>query len=394
MENFGSVVLEAFLAGQKSKREREQLAQAKLIGDEKLKLEQDQQRIQQQQFGEHLKLQKDQFQTEQQLRAASHKLQETIARSAMSYRNMQGAGDGLGNVTKDEQTGDYNITPFSTPQQIGQARATIQAPVLDAQAEKTMKIASNQGAISAANATTLQKQKAGDAITLAGVNNTAADRRAAQKNANSIRTAEIAANSRILVANKNLAAGKPSADELKQDIDGVADGLITMQTLKELGTDATGKTELMRAARQKGFRILSIQDHKDLNNLGEFGIVYSLALEYNQALKSKNVSEIVRLESQLESTLGKLATTIGNEKGALSLADINRQRGNIPSKMGAVLGNNDKKLETLFRFYQNKVNTSMRGMNDEQKVRLSRTFNLIGPPLPTDAPRKIPREQQ
>lgn len=393
MANFGSTVVEAYLQGQQNRQRREAISARNLQEQEELKLRQQQVADQNRQFNEQLKLKQDEFKAETQLRSADFKLRETVAKQMQAARAAEIQAKGMGTVEKDAE-GNFQINAFNTPQEVGQAQATIQQPILEAQAAKQIAVQDNANT----NAVKLEEARQTNREDLAKVNNDAAMGRAQLASNARIKGAEIAASSRILAAKTAKEAKDFASNPLavEADLAAVKEGTLTFQTLKDLGTQPVQKKALYDAARSKGLKILSSQDVKDMANLADFGFVYDLSKQYAQAIKDRNKSMMVTLSGQIEAILGKLANIVGNEKGVLTLADINRQRGFVPSAWGSIglPVNNEKRLRDMRRLYEDKVSKAFVGMGEEQRMYVRKTYGLLMPELPSGAPNKIPKEQK
>ena len=381
-ENFGSVVLEAFLGGQKNKMQREQQVAQNAVQQEKLKLEQQQQTQQAQQFNQQLQSHQNEFRVTQKLREADYEFKVGIAKEAMRRQQIAAGSKGEAKIVRNDD-GSFTLDAFNSPQEAGQTKAAIAQPALDAQQEK---------------AVALQNNQAGNQIGLHAVDNTARKEAATQhetfllaledkRAANALKVAQIK-------AAKKAASAAGIEGDISQDLEDIKDGMLTYETIKEAKMSAMEIKRLRLAAQKEGAVILSIQGTKDLNNLGEFGNIYSLAKDYKKALEERRLLDARNIYGTLQSTLGTLAKTVGSEKGALTQRDVERQAQNIPTIEGTLTGQNDARLERLFNFYNVKVSMATKGMSDEQKQRIIEKHGLIRPPLPKGAPTKIPKGVQ
>jgi len=388
MENFGNAVMDAYFRGVQMRTQRQQVENNKIQDQNELKLRQQVADDHAKQFKDQQAQQEQHFNKTHALQKAANELHnfEAKGRFERDINDQVAAGRGTREPIPG-MIGQDNFVPFSTPLEMGQGAAAAQAPVLEAQANKAISVENN----AAINRQELDSQKAVEAQALQAKKEAGLDARNAATNT-----------ARLLAANLKISAAKTrgetkaglneAGDSYATLKENIMDGHITKEGLRTSGFTGVKEQTIALEAAKNGVHILDRAQEKDLTNIGEFANIYKIAVKLNEAYKSLDLPKAYLYEKELDAAKGKLAAAIGNEKGVLTQKDIERQEGNLPTKMKGLLGQNDEALKNLFVFYKTKRDLALRAVRgDEQRARLYKTFQLM-PDQDPSMPTKIPKQ--
>lgn len=406
-ENFGSVVLDAFFQGQQNRQRREQAAQQKVMQEEQLKLQQQKLAEDQRQFNDQLKMKDQQFKTEVELKKADHSLRSTLAKSVMQQRALGMMGQGLGTVDRTPE-GDYQINAFNSPEQVGQARAQIAAPTMDAQVTKQAAIDNSRITAQTEANKAIETIRQQNRQTLAEINNTGKMEVAKFQAGKQKELAQLKASLRVdSVKTPKDAKEYAMSPDAEMDLEDVLTGDLNTGTFTALRLEPIKRQGIALAAKQKGLTILTPEQLKDIT---KFKSVHDLrerikAFADKVAAANKgsrlaasipfNTTELEAERNQLLTDVGVLAKGPGQDTGVISEKDVVRFSKSIPNiglldgRQNAItMAGLDRDVDNL----QNKVLSPIK--NRAQQLAIAKRYGLKMPQLPPGTPTKIEEGQQ
>ena len=399
-ENFGSVVLQAFLSGQQNKMRRDQLEQQKVRQQEQTELQRQRMQEQMRQFQEEQKMKNEQFKIKTGLEKAQLDIESLVKKSQITGNVGKSVADGLGTAVTNPETGLPELVVNQTPEAVGVAKEVVGRPIRDAELEsdltKQNNAAANQINVAGKVAEITQPAK----VELAKLNHELNLTRDSINNNARMKVAQLSSATRLAAARTAKEVQGLSDEDLNEHISEVKAGTLSLERMKELKWSSATINKVVNSAKKQGFHTLGIQQSKDVTNMGALTNIYKNVLELNQLYKEGSPLKAARLREQIISTLGTLATQTGDQKGALTKIDLEQQLANIPSQADAILdafGNsfNDTKVKKLFNTINTKKNKTLVGVdNPEQRYEIIQNFSLLPDPLPKGAPTKIPKGAQ
>lgn len=383
IQNIGSDVIQAFLAGQRIKQEREQLAQQKQLKEEEL--------VQQaRQFQQQLQATREHYQAVAKQADATFNLGLVRARTAAQNAL------GQGNIAPTSETPDTVtanlplIGEISAPNPKKKAADKSEAAVKQAVdiATQTAPIKTKQ-AVDQAQALTpiindrakfiedLKNQHAMDLLH---------ERESGQVKLEDLRHRYRLGENEQRQNLKNKGAIGLDPQGLSNVIQDLSIGATTLDELPKTGFSSQERQLILGTARKQNILPIDNKTKADLQNMGAATQIFHQVQDLNNMLKQSgsllNPRKLLAekaMQSRIIGALGNLATALGGQKGMLSQRDVDAMKGYVVkfSWEAADPTLNDKVVSDFAKVLQGKLKTNLPGMSKTQRQALAQAYNLL-----------------